>query len=126
MTFNLNIPSALVEAMVHSLVRIADALDRAVPPILLPGDTKPPPPEEALAVRTDASLAQVEEEQDRREEYGLGPDDLTPGEEVGGDRPAMHRLSPEEEITAERLDNAALRLDPPWNRQDGVKTTEAE
>ncbi len=71
---------ALFTRLTVAVERLADGLDRLVPPIVLRGGTKPARPENLHVVTNEGQWAQ-EREQERRRDLGLPPEEVEPVEE---------------------------------------------
>lgn len=65
---------ALLTRLIVAVERLADGLDRLVPPIVMRGGTKPAKPESLHVVTNEDQWAQ-EREQERRRDLGLLPDE---------------------------------------------------
>lgn len=70
---------AVLSRLAIALERIADALDRAVPPIPIPTAGKPRGPE-SLRVTSDEQQWKIEQETERQRAQGLPPD--APGQDT--------------------------------------------
>lgn len=71
---------ALLTRLIVALERLADGLDRFIPPILMRGNFRPAKPS-SLHVITNEDQWEHEQEQDRRRDLGLLPEEPEPVEE---------------------------------------------
>ncbi len=68
---------ALLTRLIVAVERLADGLDRLVPPIVMRGDFRPAKPE-SLHVVTNEGQWEQEREQERRRALGLPPEEPEP------------------------------------------------
>ena len=68
---------ALFTRLTVAVERLADGLDRLIPPIVLRGGMKPAKPESLHVVTNEGQWAQ-EREQERRRDLGLPPEEAEP------------------------------------------------
>ena len=73
----------MLTRLIVAVERLADGLDRLVPPIVLRGSMKPARPE-SLHVVTDEGQWAQEREQERRRDLGLPPEEVELVEEPEG------------------------------------------